>query len=135
MEDELTLQDLEGLSPTFISNITVNGWQIGSGAGSRHQLMSFSPEGAKLIGKDVENRGAAAFEFKACPDSHLMKLSAAMTTSGAAVSFDMGEDYQNGLQMVSDLFSLVGIHLGDELACSQYPDEELSCSEKVCRKY
>lgn len=132
MEDELSLQDLEGLSPTFISNITVNDWQIGNGAGSRHQLMAFSTDGAKLIGNDTENTGIAAHTFAACPHSRLMKLSVAMTLSGAAVSFDMGDDFQNGLDMVSDLFTLIGISLGDELVYGEHSEEELSCSEKVC---
>lgn len=113
-EGELTLQDIESVSPKFISNITVNNWQMDSDANSSHQLMSFSSEGIKVIGTDVEEPPDFSERFK---PSH-MRLSAAMAISGAAVSFDMGS-YETGLDMVLDLLNLLGIGMGDEMASDQ----------------
>lgn len=111
---ELTLQDLDKLSPKFISNITVNDWQIDGEAEDCHQLMSFSSEGVKLIGCNVEEPPDFSERFK--PKN--MRLSQAMAISGAAVSFDMGS-YETGLDMVLDLLNLLGLGMGDEVASDQ----------------
>ncbi|KAL9952341.1 hypothetical protein ACROYT_G039584 [Oculina patagonica] len=125
-DDELTLQDLDGLSPTFISNITVNDWQTSSEAKSSHHLMSFSSEGVKLIGSDVEKESS---DLTARFHPHHIKLSAAMAISGAAVSYDMG-GYQSRLDMVLELFALLGIRMGDEMVCDQCPAAKTSWTKK-----
>ena len=81
-DDELTLQDLENISPVFISNITVNDWQIAGGDDHDYQLMTFSSEGVKVIGSDMKNGGALARHFVGCFHPHLIKLSAATLVSG-----------------------------------------------------
>ncbi|XP_078351132.1 uncharacterized protein LOC144635894 [Oculina patagonica] len=127
--EELTLQDLAGVSPTFISNITVNDWQTSSEAKSSHQLMTFSSEGVKLIGSDVENGGMMSSDFTARFHPHHLRLSAAMAISGAAVSFNMG-GYQSRLDMILDLFALLGIQMGDEMVCDQCLEAKKSWPKK-----
>ena len=113
-EDELKLDDLKDVSPTFISNITVNDWQISSDAKSSHQLISFSSKGVELIGNDWEKPS----ELSKCFEPKHMRLSAAMAISGAAVSYDMGS-YESGLDMVLDLLNLLGLGMGDEMVSDQ----------------
>ena len=50
-EMELSLHTLSGISPTFISNITVNDWQMNIDDESRQKLIAFSSEGVEIIGK------------------------------------------------------------------------------------
>ena len=121
---ELKLDDLKDVSPTFMSNITVNDWQISSDAKSSHQLISFSSEGVELIGSDWEKPSELSKFFK---PKH-MRLSAAMAISGAAVSYDMGRR-ESGLDMVLDLLNLLGIGMGDEMVSDQCHFEEQSKSK------
>ena len=122
-EKELKLGDLKDVSPTFMSNITVNDWQISSDAKSSHQLISFSPEGVELIGSDWQKPS----ELSRCFEPKHMRLSAAMATSGAAVSYDMGS-YDSSLDMVVDLLNLLGIGMGDEMVSDQCHSEDQSKS-------
>ena len=130
-DDELTLQHIEDISPIFISNITVNDWQIAGGDEHSYQLMTFSSEGVKVIGSGVENGESLAHHLAGHFHPHLMKLSVAMTVSGAAVSFDK-EGYQSRLDMVLDLFALMGIQMGEEIVCDVRPAAKISWKEKVC---
>ena len=129
-DDELTLDDLP-FSPIFISNITVNDWQISSDAKSSHQLISFSSKGVELIGNDWEKPS----KLSKCFEPKHMRLSAAMAISGAAVSYDMGRR-ESGLNMVLDLLNLLGIGMGDEMISDQCHFENQSKSTvgkmKVC---
>ena len=113
-DDELTLDDLEDVSPIFISNITVNDWQISSDANSSHQLISFSSKGVELIGNDWEKPS----ELSECFKPKHMRLSAAMAISGAAVSYDMGA-YERAMDMVLDLLNLLGLGMGEEMVSDQ----------------
>ena len=115
-DDELKLGNLKDVSPTFISNITVNNWQISSDAKSSHQLISFSSKGVELIGNDWEKPSKLSKCFK---PKH-MRLSAAMAISGAAVTYDMGS-YEDTLlmDMVLDLLNLLGLGMGDEMVSDQ----------------
>lgn len=119
--DELTLDDLKETLPIFISNITVNDWQISSDAKSSHQLIAFSSKGVKLIGSEWEK----ATKLSECFTPEYMRLSAAMAISGAAVSYDMGS-YESRLDMVLDLLNLLGIGMGDEMVSDQ-----CNCQTKV----
>ena len=125
---ELKLDDLKDVLPIFISNITVNDWQISSGAKSSYQLISFSPEGVELIGSDWEKPS----ELSRCFEPKHMRLSAAMAISGAAVSYDMGS-YESGLDMVLDLLNLLGIGMGDEMVSDQChcQDQRKSTAGKI----
>ena len=123
--DELTFDHLIPISPTFISNITVNDWQISSGAKSSHQLISFSPDGVELIGSDLEKPS----ELSRCFKPEHMRLSTAMAISGAAVSYDMGS-YENGLDMALELLNLLGIGMGDEMISDQCRCQEHRKSTK-----
>lgn len=115
-ETEVSLQTLSGISPTFISNITVNDWQINIHEESSYQLIAFSSEGVELIGKDQRERPA---KFDGCFNPEHMRLSSAMAISGAALSFDMGE-YESGLlNPLLELFNLLGLGMGDEMICNQ----------------
>ena len=116
LPDELKLGHLKDVSPTFISNITVNNWQIDSDAKSSHQLISFSSKGVELIGNDWEKPS----KLNKCFKPKHMRLSAAMAISGAAVSYDMGS-YEDALllDMVLDLLNLLGLGMGDEMVSDQ----------------
>ena len=122
-DDELTLDDLKGVSPIFISNITVNDWQISSDAKSSHQLISFSSKGVELIGNDWEKPS----KLSECFEPKHMRLSAAMAISGASVSYDMGRR-ESGLNMVMDLLNLLGIGMGDEMVSDPCHFEQQSKS-------
>ena len=124
---ELKLEDLKDVSPTFISNITVNDWQINSVAKTSHQLISFSPDGVELIGNDCQKPS----ELSRCFEPKHMRLSTAMAISGAAVSYDMGS-YDSRLDMVLDLLNLLGIGMGDEMVSDQCHCEDQSKSTCGC---
>ena len=127
-DDELTLDDLKEVSPIFISNITVNDWQISSDAKSSHQLISFSSKGVELIGNDWEKPS----KLSKCFEPKHMRLSAAMAISGAAVSYDMGRR-ESGLNMVMDLLNLLGLGMGDEKISDQchFQDQRKSTAGKM----
>lgn len=120
-DDELTLDDLKEVSPIFISNITVNDWQINSDAKSSHQLISFSSKGVELIGNDWEKPS----KLSKCFEPKHMRLSAAMAISGAAVSYDMGS-YESAMRMdmILDLLNLLGLGMGDEKISDQCHGQE-----------
>ena len=130
-DDELTLQDLEDISPVFISNITVNDWQIAGADDHGYQLMTFSSEGVKVIGSGVKNGEVLARYFAGRFHPHLMKLSVAMAVSGAAVSFEK-EGYQSRPDTILDLFALMGIQMGEEILCDECPEAKIGWKEKVC---
>ena len=130
-DNELTLQDLEDISPIFISNITVNDWQIADGDDHSYQLMTFSSEEVKVIGSGVENVETLARHFAGRFHPKHMKLSVAMAVSGAAVSFDK-EGHQSRPDVVLDLFALMGIQMGEEIVCDEFPETKISWKEKVC---
>lgn len=112
--------------PTFISNITVNNWQIVENKDDEsHHLLAFSPEEVKLIGKYVTENGDTIPTdelFNGLFRPKDMRLSSAMAISGAALSFAMGH-YENKLDMVLDLLALLGIGMGDEKVCNQKEEE------------
>ena len=148
-EKELTLDDLKDRVPKFISNITVNDWQIDSRNGPSHHLLAFSTEDVKVVGKYVDENGESidppSFcekhdgnhgQSRACrgfTPEH-MRLSHAMAISGAAMSFDMGS-YESGLDMVLDLLSLLGLGFGAEMASDQvYHERNKEKPIKSCKK-
>ena len=87
--------------------------------------MTFSSEGVKVIGSDRKIEGVLARHSVGRFHPHLMKLSVAMAVSGAAVSFDK-EGYQSRVDMVLDLFALMGIQMGEEVctAPQMIPDRK-----------
>ena len=116
IDDELNLDDLKDVSPIFISNITVNDWQISSDVKSSHQLILFSSKGVELIGNEWEKPS----ELSKCFEPKHMRLSAAMAISGAAVSYDMGI-YESAMRMdmILDLLNLLGLGMGAEMVSDQ----------------
>lgn len=131
-QDELNLRDLEAVSPTFISNITVNDWQVEIGAEHSHHLMSFSSEGVKLVG--IDDQTTVSTDLTDRFHSQHMRLSAAMAISGAALSFDMG-GHQGRLDTVLDLLALLGIQMGDVMVCDQCLEAKTSWKKKVLDRY
>ena len=129
---ELTLEDLKDLPTQFISNITVNDWQMHeSRTGPSHHLMAFSPTEVKVIGKHVDDNGEDIEppSLRGFLPKH-MRLSSAMAISGAALSFDMGS-YESVLDVVLDLLALLGIGMGDEMASDQSTEEPRGLCNKV----
>ena len=130
---ELTLDKLQHQSPTFISNITVNDWHIGSRAGKTHHLVVFSPDEVKIIGKYVDEDGkpveAPNLKDSGFHPSH-MRLSSAVAISGAAVSFAMGK-FENVFDSILELLALLGIGMGDEMVCNQAKEDKKGIWSKV----
>lgn len=128
-EMELSLHTLSGISPTFISNITVNDWQMNIDDESRHKLMiAFSSEGVEIIGKDQQEKLP---NFKGCFKPEHMRSSSAMAISGAALSFDMGEYESGGLNALLELLNLPGLGMGDEMMCDQCQVTKQKASKRV----
>jgi len=126
---EIYLSDLSNIQPKFISNITVNDWQIGSRQGPCHHLIAFSTEDVRVIGKYVDEEGKSVNpeSVQLFKPEH-MPLSQAMAISGAALSFDMGS-YESSLDMILDLLSLLGLGMGAEL-----PSDQVNFKEKSFRE-
>ena len=125
-EMELSLHTLSGISPTFISNITVNDWQMNIDDESRHKLIAFSSEGVEIIGKYQKRNYQTLKAALLC-----MRSSSAMAISGAALSFDMGEYESGGLNALLELLNLPGLGMGDEMMCDQCQVTKQKASKRV----
>ena len=120
---------LRCISPTFISNITVNDWQMNIDDESRHKLMiAFSSEGVEIIGKDQQEKLP---NFEGCFKPEHMRSSSAMAISGVALSFDMGEYESGGLNVLLELLNLPGLGMGDEMMCNQCQVTKQKASKRV----
>lgn len=133
-QTSLSLADFKNQSPTFISNITVNDWNItGNGSGDNHHLIAFSPYDVKVIGKYVDEDGEPLEvpNFKDLFSPNHMTLSSAAAISGAVVSFDLGK-YKSKFDMFVGLLYLLGIGMGNEKVSKPDAEVKRDWRSKVC---
>jgi len=103
----LSLRDLEGIKPQYLSNIVVNEWSLDkSDNEAQYELLIMSPTGIERLDRQEDQE---QFENKLDPGD--VDLSAAMATSAAAVARSMGA-YDKSLQGLKQLQTVLGLGLG-----------------------
>ena len=119
----LTLGDLEGIKPQYLSNIVVNEWLIGEREEElKYELLVMSPTEIERLDR---RPGQDQFEGKLEPQD--IKLSTAMATSAAAVARHMGA-YQKSTESIKQLQIVLGLGMG----ASMISDWEGAMKEKCC---
>lgn len=103
----MSLRDLEGIKPQYLSNIVVNEWSLDkSDNEAQYELLIMSPTGIERLDRQEDQE---QFENKLDPGD--VDLSAAMATSAAAVARSMGA-YDKSLQGLKQLQTVLGLGLG-----------------------
>jgi len=103
----LTLGDLEGIKPQYLSNIVVNEWALDKSEDeAKYELLIMSPTGIERLDRQEDQE---QFENKLDPGD--VDLSAAMATSAAAVARSMGA-YDKSMQGMKQLQTVLGLGLG-----------------------
>ena len=119
----LSLGDLEGIKPQYLSNIVVNEWQMGESEDElRYELLVMSPTEIERLDR---RPGQEQFENKLEPAD--IDLSAAMATSAAAVARHMGA-YQQSTESIKQLQIILGLGMG----ASMISDLEAVKRENCC---
>lgn len=121
----LTLGDLDGVKPQYLSNIVVNEWLLGETEEElRYELLVFSPTEIERLDR---RPGQDQFEGKLEPKD--IKLSTAMATSAAAVARHMGA-YEKSTESIKQLQIVLGLGMG----ASMISDREGVKKENCCWK-
>ena len=103
----MTLRDLEGIKPQYLSNIVVNEWALDKSEDeAKYELLIMSPTKIERLDRQ---EGQEQFENKLDPGD--IDLSAAMATSAAAVARSMGA-YDKSMQGLKQLQTVLGLGLG-----------------------
>lgn len=103
----MSLRDLEGIKPQYLSNIVVNEWSLDKADNeAKYELLIMSPTGIERLDRQEDQE---QFENKLDPGD--VDLSAAMATSAAAVARSMGA-YDKSLQGLKQLQTVLGLGLG-----------------------
>ena len=103
----MTLGDLEGIKPQYLSNIVVNEWALDKSEDeAKYELLIMSPTGIERLDRQEDQE---QFENKLDPGD--VDLSAAMATSAAAVARSMGA-YDKSMQGMKQLQTVLGLGLG-----------------------
>ena len=103
----LSLRDLEGIKPQYLSNIVVNEWLLDKSENeAKYELLIMSPTGIERLDRREDQE---QFENKLDPGD--VDLSAAMATSAAAVARNMGA-YDKSMQSLKHLQTVLGLGLG-----------------------
>ena len=101
----LTLADLKGMKPEYLSNIVVNRWRSHEGK-KKYSLLIMSPSGIERLDRDPSKK---QFEGKLEPKD--VMLSDAMATSAAALATRMGK-YDHAIEGLSRLHTILGFQMG-----------------------
>ena len=101
----LTLADLKGMKPEYLSNIVVNRWRSHEGQ-KKYSLLIISPSGIERLDRDPSKK---QFEGKLEPED--VMLSDAMATSAAALATRMGK-YDHAIEGLSRLHTILGFQMG-----------------------
>ncbi|XP_068684619.1 uncharacterized protein [Montipora foliosa] len=96
----LTVADLKGTQPEYISNITVNRWKRDETSEKNYDLLTVSPTSIERVDSTAKENN-----FKGMLEPEDIKLSDAMATSAAALSTYMGK-YEVGRSRFHTLFGL-----------------------------
>ena len=104
----LTLRDLKGIKPEYLSNIVVNEWIINETGDNqeKYELLIMSPTKIERLDRP---EGQEQFENKLDPGD--IDLSAAMATSAAAVARHMGA-YNQSAEGFKQLQTVLGLGMG-----------------------
>ena len=105
----LSLRDLEGVKPQYLSNIVVNEWTINESDNKSYELLIMSPTEIERLDR---REGQEQFENKLDPGD--IDLSAAMATSAAAVARNMGA-YEKSTEGFKQLQVVLGLGMGSSM--------------------
>ena len=107
----LTLRDLKGIKPEYLSNIVVNEWIINETDDNqeKYELLIMSPTKIERLDRP---EGQEQFENKLHPGD--IDLSAAMATSAAAVARHMGA-YNQSAEGFKQLQTVLGLGMGSSM--------------------
>ncbi|XP_068720032.1 uncharacterized protein [Montipora capricornis] len=106
----LTLDDLVGIAPEYICNVTVHEWRLkDSPREPSFALFTMAPS---LLERVDNTSGEDQFKNRLHPRD--IKLSQAMATSAAVVSFHMGE-YETYVDQVQSLQIMLGLGMGNSI--------------------
>ena len=122
----LSLGDLEGLKPQYLSNIVVNEWYANKSENDvDYELLVMSPTGIGRL-----DQGKEQFKHKLDPaDIH---LSAAMATSAAAVARNMGS-YETSTEGFKQLQTVLGLGMGASMVSDFHALKRESCFCRVSK--
>ena len=121
----LSLQDLEGVKPQYLSNIVVNEWTINESDNKEYELLIMSPTDIERLDR---RQGQEQFENKLDPGD--IDLSAAMATSAAAVARNMGA-YEKSTEGVKQLQVVLGLGMGSSMVSDMEGLKRENCCLRV----
>ena len=122
----LTLADLKGMKPEYLSNMVVNRWRISDECEEEYELLTMSPTGIERFDRDPSKR---QFEGKLEPKD--VMLSEAMATSAAARSTHMGK-YDHSIEGLTRLHTILGLEMGATMVTDLKAMKNESMTLKVC---
>lgn len=126
----LSLRDLEGVKPQYLSNIVVNQWGLDKSENeTKYELLIMSPTAIERL--DLQE-GQEQFENKLDPGD--VDLSAAMATSAAAVARSMGA-YDKSMQGLKQLQTVLGLGLGASMVSDVEALKREPCLVRVSITY
>ena len=102
----LTLADLKGIKPEYLSNMVVNRWKKSDECQEHYELFTMSPTVIERFDRDQRKE-----QFEGRLDPEDVKLSDAMATSAAALSSHMGK-YDHSIEGLTRLHTLLGFEMG-----------------------
>ena len=103
----LSLGDLQGVKPQYLSNIVVNEWRVAeSDSKLNYGLLIMSPTEIERLDRQPQEE---QFQHKLEPRD--IDLSAAMATSAAAVAHHMGA-YEQSTESFKQLQTVLGLGMG-----------------------
>lgn len=122
----LSLRDLEGVKPQYLSNIVVNEWCLDKlGNTAKYELLTMSPIDIERLDRP---EGQEQFENKLDPGE--VDLSAAMATSAAAVARNMGA-YDGSAEGFKQLQTVLGLGMGASMVTDVEALKRENCFLKV----
>ena len=101
----LTLADLKGIKPEYLSNMVVNRWKSHEGK-KKYSLLIMSPSEIERLDRNPSKK---QFEGKLEPED--VMLSDAMATSAAALATRMGK-YDHAIEGLTRLHTILGFQMG-----------------------
>ena len=122
----MSLADLKGMKPEYISNMVVNRWKISHESEEKYELLTMSATGIERFDCDPNENH---FEGRLEPKD--VMLSDAMATSAAALSSHMGK-YDRSLEGLTRLHSILGLEMGATMISDVKSLKNEDLSIKVC---
>ncbi|XP_078369689.1 uncharacterized protein LOC144653542 [Oculina patagonica] len=111
----LSLADLKGIKPEYISNIVVNRWKLSEESDEKYELLTMSSAGIERLGynppKQQSEGNPPKHQFSGKLEAADIKLSDAMATSAAALSNHMGK-YDKSVEGLTRFHTLLGLEMG-----------------------